>query len=89
MRRWLVLSRSGCQTGLRASLPGARTVEVETAARLLSLLGIRRGMCVDSLGLAWTGSQAVSAWAVQPRAEIDAHVDAGLAGLAVAAAASG
>jgi hypothetical protein len=85
---WLVLARNGCEMGLRASRPGAETVDLETAPRLLSLLGIRHRMCVNSLGVAWTGSQAVSAWAVQPRAEIDAHVDVGLAGLAVAAAAS-
>jgi hypothetical protein len=45
-------------------------------------------MCVHSLGVAWTGSQVVSAWAVQPRAEMDAHEDSGLAGLAVAGPAS-
>jgi hypothetical protein len=85
---WLVLARNGCETGLRASLPGAQTVDLETAPRLLSLLGIRHRMCVYSLGVVWTGSQAVSAWAVQPRAEMDAHEDVGLAGLAVAGAPS-
>jgi hypothetical protein len=82
---WLVLARNGCQMGLRASLPGAQTVDLETAARVLSLLGgIRQGMCVNSLGVAWTGSQAVSAWVAQPRAEADDHDESGLAGLAVA-----
>lgn len=85
---WLVLARNGCQMGLRTSLPGARTVDLETAPRLLSLLGIRHRMCVNSLGVAWTGSQAVSAWAVLPRAEMDDHVESSLAGLAVVAAAS-
>jgi hypothetical protein len=84
--RWLVLARNGCRMGLRASLPRAQTVDVETAPRLLSLLGIRQRMCVYSLGVAWTGSQAVSAWAVQPRAEMDDHDDSSLAGLAVAGA---
>jgi hypothetical protein len=85
---WLVLSGNGCQAGLRASVPGARTVDLETAPRLLSLLGIRHPMCVNSLGVAWTGSQAISAWAVLPRAEIGDHDESGLAGLAVVAAAS-
>jgi hypothetical protein len=83
---WLVLARNGngCQAGLRASLPGAQTVDLETAPRLLSLLGIRQRMCVNSLGVAWTGSQAVSAWVAQPRAAVDDHDESGLAGLAVA-----
>jgi hypothetical protein len=85
---WLTLARNGCQMGLRASLPGARTVNLETAPRLLSLLGIRQRTCVGSLGVVWTGSQAVSAWAVYPRAEMDDHEESGLAGLAVAGAAS-
>jgi hypothetical protein len=85
---WLVLAREGCRMGLRASLRGARTVDVETAPRLLSLLGIRQRRCVASLGVAWTGSQAVSAWAVYPRVEVDDHEESGLAGLAVAGALS-
>jgi hypothetical protein len=85
---WLLLARNGCQMGLRASRRGARTVALETAPRLLSLLGIRRRMCVGSLGVVWTGSQAVSAWAVYPRAEMQEHEETGLAGLAVAGPAS-
>jgi hypothetical protein len=85
---WLVLTRNGCQMGLRASLPGGQTVDLETAPRLLSQLGIRQRMCVNSLGVVWTGSQAVSAWALQPRAEIDDHSESELAGLAVAGLAS-
>jgi hypothetical protein len=81
---WLVLARNGCQMGLRASMAGAQTVDLETAPRLLSLLGIRHRICVYSLGVAWTGSQAVSAWAVQPHAETEDHAATGLAGLAVA-----
>jgi hypothetical protein len=86
--QWLVLAENGCQTGLRASLPSAQRVDVETAPRLLSLLGIRQRVCVYSLGVAWTGSQAVSAWAVESRAALDDHDDSGLAGLAVAGAPS-
>jgi hypothetical protein len=86
--RWLVLARDGCETGLRASVTGAQTVDVETAPRLLSLLGIRHRMCVYSLGVAWTGSQAISAWAFQPLVEIENHAESGLAGLAVAGPAS-
>jgi hypothetical protein len=85
---WFVLARNGCQMGLRASMSGARTVDLETAPRLLALLGTRHRMCVNSLGFAWTGSQAISAWAIQPRVQIDDHEDSGLAGLAVAAAAT-
>jgi hypothetical protein len=85
---WLLLARNGCRTGLRASVPGAGTVDIETAPRLRSLLGIRQRNCVGSLGVAWTGSQAVSAWVVYPRAEMDDHEDSGLAGLAVAGAPS-
>jgi hypothetical protein len=85
---WLVLARNGCEMGLRTTRPGAQTVDLETAPRLLALLGIRHRMCVTSSGVAWTGSQAVSAWAIIPHAEMEAHGDGGLAGLAMAGAAA-
>lgn len=87
--RWLVLTRRGCEMGLRERRRGAPAVDLETAAQLRSLLGIRDRRCVSSLGVAWTGSQAVSAWAILPHGDLERHVDSGLAGLAVVSDSSG
>jgi Lipoprotein LpqB beta-propeller domain len=86
----LLMSSHGCGSKLSSRTGSGPVVPVTSPARLIRLGRERgHGICVESLGVSWSGGQPLSSWALEPDAAAQAHSDEGLGGLAVAGTALG
>jgi hypothetical protein len=74
------VSRRGCRYTVSADRPGRSSAPIARPQELIRLTGSSPDSCVQMYALGWTGRQAVTAWAVVPKASESGHSDTGLRG---------
>ena len=82
--RWYWLVRDGCSYRVDAGRDGGNASRPVVAPRLLRTLARAAGACQQLTGLAWTGRQPITAWALAAAASEASHEDEELRGAVVA-----
>lgn len=80
---WLLATRRGCDFGLVVVRGGRRTT-IAAPGDLRHYAVPGTAPCVLLQDVAWTGRQALSAWAIVPATSSDEHSDRGLIGVGLA-----
>jgi hypothetical protein len=79
--RWLLLARGRCREDVVVRPPQGPQVPLGAPGALSSVTPSDGHECIALSALAWTGRQTLTAWSIQPKAQIQAHTDVGLVGV--------
>jgi hypothetical protein len=79
--RWLLLAKGRCREDVVVRPPQGPPVPLGAPGALRSVAPSDGHGCIALSAFAWTGRQTLTAWSIQPKAQIQAHTDAGLVGV--------